>query len=129
SEPHDDDGNEPHIDHIYPQSPLRTQLKLPTAEINHIGNYRFVGATDNIRKRAELPASYFNRLKQQGVNVENHLLLKQESDDPSLLKFDVPTYQQFRDARLKAVFAVAERIVNPELARPVGAVGESSSAS
>jgi hypothetical protein len=24
-------GNEPHIDHIYPQSPLRTQLKLPTS--------------------------------------------------------------------------------------------------
>jgi hypothetical protein len=114
-------GNEPHVDHIYPQSPLRTQLKLPTAEINHIGNYRFLGATDNQRKRAELPASYFARLKQQGVNVENHLLLKPESDDPSLLKFDTPTYQRFRDERLKAVFAVAERIVNPELYRSASA--------
>jgi hypothetical protein len=38
-------GNEPHVDHIYPQTPLKKTLGLPTAEINHIGNYRFVGAT------------------------------------------------------------------------------------
>lgn len=54
-------GNEPHVDHIYPQSMLRTKLGQVSAQINDIGNLRYVGATDNIRKRAELPASYFLR--------------------------------------------------------------------
>jgi hypothetical protein len=62
-------GNEPHVDHIYPQSPLKNDLKLTTEEINHIGNYRFVGATDNIRKRAERPDSFFGRLKAQGETI------------------------------------------------------------
>ena len=62
-------GNEPHVDHIYPRHALRTKLLLPSSEVNHLGNYRFVGATDNIRKRGELPASYFARLKASGVDM------------------------------------------------------------
>ena len=107
-------GNEPHVDHIYPQSPLKNDLKLTTEEINHIGNYRFVGATDNIRKRAERPDSFFGRLKAQGVNIENHLLLAEFATDPKKLKFDKPTYISFRDGRLNAIFQIADRVVNPE---------------
>lgn len=106
-------GNEPHVDHIYPQSPLKKVLHLTTEEINHIGNYRFVEATDNIRKSADRPDSFFGRLKAKGVNIENHLLLPEFASDPTRLKFDVATYRDFRDRRLKEVFKVAERVVNP----------------
>jgi len=106
-------GNDPHIDHIYPRSALKNDLGLSTPAINHIGNYRFVGATDNIRKKAELPESYFGRLKGAGINIENHLLLPDESKDPSLLKFDIATYESFRDSRLAAIFQISEKIVNP----------------
>jgi hypothetical protein len=109
-------GNEPHIDHIYPQSMLRSQLKLNTAEINHIGNYRYLGASDNIRKRAELPASYFTRMKEGKVDIRKHLLLPDVSDDPSLLEFDAATYSDFRDRRTQAIFQISNRVVNPELA-------------
>jgi hypothetical protein len=107
-------GNEPHVDHIYPQSQLKKALNLTTEEINHIGNYRFVGATDNIRKSAELPDSFFGRLKAKGVNVENHLLLPEFASNPAKLKFDMATYHDFRDRRLKKVFEIADLVVNPE---------------
>jgi Protein of unknown function DUF262 len=107
-------GNEPHVDHIYPQSQLKKVLSLTTEEINHIGNYRFVGATDNIRKSAELPASFFGRLKTKGVNVENHLLLPEFASDPMKLKFDVATYHDFRDRRIKKIIEIADPVVNPE---------------
>jgi hypothetical protein len=68
-------GNDPHVDHIYPQHALRTKLDLVSLDINHLGNFRFVGATDNIRKRAEMPDSYFAHLKAAGVDIVKHLLL------------------------------------------------------
>ena len=107
-------GNAPHIDHIYPQSMLRNRLQLETADINHIGNYRFVGATDNIRKRAELPGPYFTRLKEAGVNIANHLLVPDFSTDPTRMEFDELTYRAFRDRRLQCVFDIASQVVNPE---------------
>ena len=110
-------GNAPHIDHIYPQSGLRTDLKLGTSEVNHLGNYRFVGATDNIRKRAEKPDSYFSRLKAAGVAIEKHLLLADEASDPTLLKWDATTYQHFRDRRLQTIETAASRVVNAEVRR------------
>jgi len=106
-------GNEPHIDHIYPQSPLRKQLSLASAEINDIGNFRFIGASDNLRKRAELPASYFGRLKTAGIDIEKHLLLPDVSLDPSKLVFDAPTYSSFRDRRHDEIWNIANRVVNP----------------
>ena len=106
-------GNEPHIDHIYPQSPLRKQLSLASAEINDIGNFRFIGASDNLRKRAELPASYFGRLKSAGIDIEKHLLLPDVSLDPSKLVFDAPTYTSFRDRRHDEIWNIANRVVNP----------------
>jgi hypothetical protein len=107
-------GNEPHVDHIYPQHALRTKLLLPNSEVNHLGNFRFVGATDNIRKRAELPAVYFARLKASGVDIEKHLLLTDVSADPTLLGFDVDSYRRFRDRRFNRIWEIATRAVNPE---------------
>jgi hypothetical protein len=53
-------GNAPHADHIYPQYALRTKLGLSSPDINHLGNFRFIGATDNLRKKGEMPASYLH---------------------------------------------------------------------
>ncbi|MFG0331696.1 MAG: DUF262 domain-containing protein [Phycisphaerales bacterium] len=108
-------GNEPHIDHIYPQHALKTQLGLPTSEVNAMGNYRFVGATDNIRKRAELPDSYFSRLKRAGVKIGKHLLVNEYADDPSLLTFEIDTYRGFRDKRSAKITEIVACVVNPEL--------------
>ena len=107
-------GNEPHVDHIYPRHALLTKLDLSSPEVNTIGNYRFVGATDNIRKRAEMPASYFARLKQSGAPIEKHLLLEDFSKDPARLKFDVETYRTFRNLRAQEIWSVCNRTVNPE---------------
>lgn len=101
---------------LYPRHALSTKLGLPSRDINHLGNYRFVGRTDNIRKRAELQASYFGRLKSAGVEVSRHLLLQDFSHDPALLAFDEPTYKKFRDARFERIWEQAQRTVNPELA-------------
>jgi hypothetical protein len=108
-------GNEPHVDHIYPQYASRTKLGLLSADINHIGNYRFFGATDNIRKRGELPATYFTRLKASGIDISKHLLLPDVSANPVLLSFDVDTYKAFRDNRLDRIWDITSKTVNPEL--------------
>jgi hypothetical protein len=108
-------GNDPHVDHIYPQSMLRTKLSLLSADINHLGNFRFVGATDNIRKHAEQPASYFTRMKAGGIDIEKHLLLEDVANDPSKLKFDLPTYLDFRDRRFERMSAILRATVDPEI--------------
>jgi len=109
-------GNEPHVDHIYPQYMLRSRLGCSSAEINDIGNLRFFGATDNIRKRAELPASYFTRLKTQGVPIDRHLLVEEFATEPSKLAFDKPTFDRFRSLRQKAIWNSLRRVVDPEVA-------------
>lgn len=111
-------GNEPQVDHIYPQSGLRSQFDLTTDEINHLGNYRYVGATDNNRKRAEKPDSYFVRLKQHGVPIDRHLLLPAYSDAPSLLRWEEDAYREFRDRRFEAIFQIAKSVVDAELTEP-----------
>ena len=108
-------GNEPHVDHIYPRHGLVTKLSLGSAEVNTLGNYRFVGATDNIRKRAELPDSYFRRLKLSGTPIEKHLLLDEFAKDTDLLAFNVDTYRQFRDKRVEKIWDICGRTVNPEM--------------
>jgi hypothetical protein len=107
-------GNEPHVDHIYPQSMLRTKLGLLSADINHLGNFRFMGATDNIRKRAELPASYFARLKNAGTDISKHLLLDDFAKDPSKLTFDLKTYLTFRDRRCERMWEILSATANAE---------------
>jgi hypothetical protein len=108
-------GNDPEIDHIYPKSMLYSQLQLGIQDVNHLGNYRYVGAHDNLRKRAELPDSYFGRLKDSGVDVSKHLLIQEFSERPAELKFDLETYRRFRDSRLEAIYQIASRVVNPEI--------------
>jgi hypothetical protein len=105
-------GNEPQIDHIFPRSMLYKQFALGIQEVNHIGNYRFIGANDNLRKRAELPDSYFQRLKNDGVDIDKHILVEEYSTKPELLKFDLATYLDFRDRRLQAIFTIASKIIN-----------------
>lgn len=107
-------GNAPHIDHIYPRARLKP-LGLSGDEINHLGNFRFVGAKDNIRKRAEHPGAHFTRMKNDNVPVEKHLLAEPWSSDPGRMTLDVPTYNKFRDARFDAILAIAQRLVNPEI--------------
>jgi hypothetical protein len=104
--------NEPQVDHIFPQSPLRTRLGLGSADINHIGNLRFVGAHDNNRKRAEAPGSYFARLKSDGVPIEKHLLAAAYGQNPSLLQMNNEDYTKFKEARLKEIQIIAESVVN-----------------
>lgn len=107
-------GNEPHVDHIYPRHASLTKLRLSSLEVNHLGNYRFVGATDNIRKRGELPASYFGRMKSAGIDIGKHLLLQDVSFNPANLLFDADTYRDFRDRRLDRIWEIVEPTVNPE---------------
>ena len=111
--------NLPHIDHIFPKSGLAKSFSLGSEEINHLGNFRFLGAADNNRKRAEKPDSYFGRLKAVNIPIEKHLLLKDVSNDPSLLKWELPTYRSFRDRRFERLFEIASSVVNAELA-PTG---------
>ena len=108
-------GNEPHVDHIFPQYALRSKLGLGNRDINHLGNFRFVGRTDNIRKRAELPASYFGRLKAAGIDIGRHLLLHEYACDPSKLSFTEESYKKFRDARFLRIWEIAKRAVNSEI--------------
>jgi len=100
-------GNEPHIDHIYPKSKLRDR---PTAQVNHIANYRYCGAHDNIRKRAEDPSSYFARLKRAGIDISRHLLVEEYINSPTLLT--VERYDDFRNKRLNKIFEICTRVVN-----------------
>lgn len=108
-------NNAPHVDHIFPKSKLqKPPFTLNSWEINHIGNYRFVGATDNIRKRAEEPASYFTNLKKSNVNVSRHLLIPAYSSDPSKLLMTPEVYNDFRTKRLEEMYKILEPIINFE---------------
>jgi len=106
-------NNAPHIDHIYPKSKLqKPPFSLSGADINNIGNYRLVGATDNIRKRAEIPETYFNTLKNSGININRHLLVSSYSTNPSTLLMDLSTYMDFRTKRTNEIFNILEPIIN-----------------
>lgn len=108
-------GNEPHIDHIYPQSMLRSKLGCSSSEINDIGNLRFFGATDNIRKRAELPGSYFSRLKSSGVPIDRHLLVTEYANSPESLEFNKLVFDKFRESRRSEIWKSLKRIVDSEV--------------
>lgn len=108
-------GNEPHIDHIYPKSPLKNKLGLETSEINVIGNYRFLGANDNLKKRAEEPVSYFSRLKANGIDIAKHLLVAEYATDPSKLQMTIPAYTDFRNKRIDLIAEICARVINPEV--------------
>ena len=106
-------GNQPHVDHIYPKHGLANHLGLHGPDINHLGNFRFVGATDNIRKRAEKPAAYFERLKDNGVDIGLHLLDHDYTVDPARLAWDVDSYTTFRDRRFERIREILLRVTEP----------------
>jgi hypothetical protein len=106
-------NNSPHIDHIYPKSKLlKSPFTLSNSDINHIGNYRFAGATDNIKKRAEIPSSYFSTLRSQGVDIKKHLLVDSYSNNPALMLMDQATYLDFRDQRVDKIYDIIEPKIN-----------------
>ncbi|RAJ77252.1 uncharacterized protein DUF262 [Chitinophaga dinghuensis] len=106
-------NNAPHVDHIYPKSKLgKEPLLIDAKDINHIGNYRLVGASDNIRKRAEDPESYFTNLKNSGISIQKHLLVEEYSDDPAKLKMDRKEYLKFKQKRTMKIFEILEPIIN-----------------
>ncbi|MCB9792448.1 MAG: DUF262 domain-containing protein [Alphaproteobacteria bacterium] len=107
--------NAPHVDHIYPKSMLYSHMNLDSEDVNHLGNFRFVGASDNLRKRAELPDSYFSRLKAAKVPIRRHLLVEDYANNPSKLKFDEDTYFDFRDRRFVRILELVLAVVNPEV--------------
>lgn len=108
-------GNDPHVDHIYPQSMLRSKMGLLSADISHLGNLRFMGATDNIRKRAELPADYFGRMKTAGTDISKHLLLANYANDPKKMMFDINSYLDFRNRRFERMWDILSTTTNPEV--------------
>lgn len=91
---------------------LRTRLNQLSGQINDIGNLRYVGATDNIRKRAELPASYFARLKHDGIDISRHVLIQEFADSPALMTFDVATFTNFRQQRRTVIRRTLRRVVD-----------------
>jgi len=99
--------NEPHIDHIFPKSKLK---ELPTSEVNHIGNYRYCGASENLRKRAQDPSDYFQELKNAGIDIQKHLLVDEYSENPAKLTFD--NYEDFRSKRTKCIVDICKRVMN-----------------
>jgi uncharacterized protein with ParB-like and HNH nuclease domain len=101
--------NEPNIDHIFPKSKL-ARLGLAPNEINSIGNFRFVGQSDNNRKRAQDPASYFQSLKASGINIEKHLMLKDFCDNTSLL--DYSNYTEFLKRRSYVIADICKKNIN-----------------
>lgn len=109
-------GNDPHVDHIYPESMLRTKLGLLSADINHLGNLRFMGATDRIRNRAELPGDYFARMKSAGTDISKHLLVTDYVADPKKLLFDLNSYRTFRNLRFERMWEILSTTTNAELA-------------
>jgi hypothetical protein len=106
-------GNYPNIDHIYPRSRLKS-LGLRGDDINHLGNFRLVGASDNKRKRAENPDAHFSRMRDARVPVRDHLLAEPWASRPELMHLDLPTYRDFCTARAAEIFKMTKLIVDPE---------------
>lgn len=94
--------NMPQADHIYPKSILK-KWGASAEKINSIGNFRFIGAIDNNRKRAELPSSYFERCKHSGIDIAKHLLVEKYYKDPSEMKGNLDSFIEFEESRFKLI--------------------------
>jgi hypothetical protein len=71
-----------------------------------------VGATDNIRKRAEEPNLYFERLANAGVDLRKHLIVSAYASNPANLNMDMQIYLHFRDARTDEIYKILEPKIN-----------------
>lgn len=116
-------SNKPNIDHIYPASELRKLFraaypqmdkdelaKLASKEINHLGNFRFVGDSENKHKNDEAPAAYFKKMDRN--ERLRQLTVSEYADNPELLVLTLDGYRRFRDARAAVVLSMAQNVVN-----------------
>ncbi len=116
-------SNKPNIDHIYPASELRKLFKaayphmdkdelskLASKEINHIGNFRFVGDSENKHKNDEPPATYFDKMDKN--DRLRHLTLASYADNPAALEMSIDAYRKFRDERSLHILQMVQAIVN-----------------
>lgn len=116
-------SNKPNVDHIYPASELRRLFKaaypqmdkddlskLASKEINHIGNFRFVGDSENKHKNDEAPAEYFKKMERN--DRLRQLTVTEYADNPELLALSLDGYRQFRDRRAATILSMAQKVVN-----------------
>lgn len=109
-------GNKPDIDHIYPKKLLldlfakelpNMDTKAVLKEINHIGNFRLIGSSEN-RRRKHTPADeYFAELVNSGIDIKRHILIEPYSSDPAQLKLSLKAFRDFRDARASKILDLA----------------------
>jgi hypothetical protein len=138
------DKNQPHVDHIYPQSPLLKQIfgvsrkKMENGkyapvpqdvvdEINDIGNMHLLGADPNIRKNDELPAEYFGSLYDSAMKLESDpakasaavlkfLTVPAYSQNPRVtLEWSLTAFRAFVKARRALILESMSEVVNFEL--------------
>lgn len=116
-------SNKPNVDHIFPANELRKLFKLAyphmdkeelsklsSREINHIGNFRFVGDSENKHKNDELPAAYFKQMKKN--DRLRQLTLSEYAENPEMLEMSLDSYRRFRDARAATILQTAQEVVN-----------------
>jgi hypothetical protein len=116
-------SNKPNIDHIYPANELRKLFKaaypnmekdelarLASKEINHIGNFRFVGDSENKHKNDEVPAVYFKNMERN--DRLRQLTITEYADNPDMLELTLESYRRFRDARAAVILSMAQNVVN-----------------
>ena len=84
--------------------------KLASKEINHLGNFRFVGDSENKHKNDEEPAAYFKKMDRN--DRLRQLIVSEYADNPELLVLTLDGYRRFRDARAAVVLSMAQNVVN-----------------
>jgi hypothetical protein len=115
-------SNKPDADHIYPKKLLRTIFaseapempeKAILDEINHIGNFRLIGATENRKRKDTPPDQYFGKMKEGGHDIIRHLLVEPYCTDPATLAPNLSTYRAFRDARAAKMLEMINSAISP----------------
>ena len=115
-------SNKPDADHIYPKKLLRTIFaseapempeKAILDEINHIGNFRLIGATENRKRKDTPPDLYFGKMKEGGHDIIRHLLVEPYCSDPAALAPNLSTYRAFRDARAAKMLEMINSSISP----------------
>jgi hypothetical protein len=84
--------------------------RLASKEINHIGNFRFVGDSENKHKNDEVPAVYFKNMERN--DRLRQLTITEYADNPDMLELTLESYRRFRDARAAVILSMAQNVVN-----------------
>ena len=118
-------SNKPDADHIYPKKLLKTIFaneapgmseKAVLDEINHIGNFRLIGATENRKRKDTPPDVYFTRMKEGGHDIVRHLLVDPYCSNPAALAPTLDAYRGFRDARAAKMLEMINAAISPRTA-------------